>query len=593
MKDRQGTAEVDGRLGRTWVGFAIAVVGAALAAGLRVALADVFHGFPFSTFMPVVVLATIVGGPWPGALACLLGGLSAWYIGMPPAWAWTGKSPGSAIGIVIFGLTSAGIIAAVRWMQSLLARSREERATIAALLDKQQRISQDLQAALARLEVAVTAGALGVWEWDLATDAMMYSPKAKEIYGFGPDDRVTLKAVSHATHPEDLGRTTELARRALDPGIRAKEPYEFRIRRLNDGEERWLQAHGEAIFDHVGRPQRYIGTIQDITASKAAALAVLESELRLRLAIDAGRMAVWSYDVQRQEIIGSPELYRLLGFDPARRPSFEQMRAGYPPGEEERVQAAGREALERGERFFEVEYRYGRADGAERWLMMRAEIVLDDAGQPRRVVGVVIDVTERRQAEERQQILTAELTHRVKNILAVVQSIADITLRRSADLPTARQALAGRLSALAKAHDLLFAGGAERSPLRRIVDEATLSFGPDIQARVQRSGPDVFTPGRLTTPLSMVLHELIVNAIKYGALSNEEGRVDIGWSVEGGLLTLTWTEQGGPPVTPPTRQGFGSVLLQRSLARDLGGRVEIAYPETGVRCEITVGLGES
>jgi PAS domain S-box-containing protein len=266
----------------------------------------------------------------------------------------------------------------------------------------QVQAAADLRASEARLELATHAASLGIWDWDVATGRMTYSPRAKEICGFSSDQEVTYADARAVTHPDDYPRTSAMARRALDPAICEREPYEYRILRP-DGTVRWVLAHGEAVFaeaDGERRAVRYVGTLQDITDRRRAEEERVASEARLRLALEAGGMAVWEADLTTDTVISSPELNRLLGFPEASRPRTEEIRARYYPGERERIRAIGAAAMARGERTIEAEYRYMWPDGSVRWLMLRAEVVTDAAQRPVSAIGVVLDITERKRNEE-------------------------------------------------------------------------------------------------------------------------------------------------------------------------------------------------
>lgn len=203
------------------------------------------------------------------------------------------------------------------------------------------------------------------------------------------------------------------------------------------------------------------------------------------------------------------------------------------------------------------------------------------------------DITERKLAEERQRLLVNELNHRVKNSLAVVQAIARQTLRDGRDMTEAREALTARLLALAGAHDVLIHENLAGADLAEVIERAVLAQ-LDRPERVRLAGPPVGMPAHTVLSLSLALHELATNALKYGALSIAAGRVNLSWRVAEGdgarLLHLRWVECDGPPVAPPTRKGFGSRLIERSLAADLGGAVRLAYEPTGVVCEIDARL---
>ncbi|AWN38227.1 PAS domain-containing sensor histidine kinase [Methylobacterium radiodurans] len=187
-------------------------------------------------------------------------------------------------------------------------------------------------------------------------------------------------------------------------------------------------------------------------------------------------------------------------------------------------------------------------------------------------------------AEEQRQLRTQEVGHRLKNILAMVQAVATQTLRSADTVAAASEVLAGRLAALGQSHDLLLDGEMGAGSIHDVVTRA-LPLHVDATGRFDISGPEVLVGGQVALSLSLMLHELATNAAKYGALSNAAGRVAVVWQVReagaGARLRLTWTERGGPPVTPPARKGFGTRLIERGLAGQVGGEVELSYPPTG------------
>ena len=319
-----------------------------------------------------------------------------------------------------------------------------------------------------RLSLATEAAGLGVWDWDLVANTMVYSEQAKAIYGFPAGQAVTYEMVRDATHPEDYPRTSALAERAIDPSQRDKSPYEYRIIRP-DGAVRWVLAHGEAIFEE------------------------------------------------------SPE---------------------------------GPVAI--------------------------------------RYVGTIQDVTDRTRAAERRQLLINELNHRVKNTLATVQSIAHQTLRPDQPTPEARGLLTARLIALSGAHDILTRENWETADLRDIVATCIGPFEPEKGARFDVQGPGLRVSPKAAVALAMALHELATNAAKYGALSVDQGRVAVTWSLAGGdsdpRLVLDWRERGGPPVKAPERRGFGSRLLVQGLSADLGAAAQLTYDPAGLHCRIDAAL---
>jgi two-component sensor histidine kinase len=212
-----------------------------------------------------------------------------------------------------------------------------------------------------------------------------------------------------------------------------------------------------------------------------------------------------------------------------------------------------------------------------------------------RLVGVSQDVTERKTAEQRRDLLLNELNHRVKNTLATVQSIAAQTARGAGSVAEFRKAFEARLLAISKTHNLLTESEWQGAELQQILaDEAAAYRNGDGAARVRLSGEPVMLPAETALVAGMVFHEMLTNAAKYGALSTSSGHVDIGWRVErranGGEVRLSWVESGGPPVEPRTAKGFGSRLIERGLEQEAGGAVTFDFAPEGLRCEMRIPL---
>ena len=238
--------------------------------------------------------------------------------------------------------------------------------------------------------------------------------------------------------------------------------------------------------------------------------------------------------------------------------------------------------------------RYKDAVGDYHVLQTDARPRFSSTGEFLGMIGVNIDISERKRADAQRELLVAELNHRVKNTLAVVQAMAYQTFRASGVDVDARQAFENRLVALASAHNLLTESSWESAAIADIVAD-TLRANGAYKDRVDLSGPRVLLPPREALAIAMALHELFTNAVKYGALSNDSGRLQLDWKrLEGAppRLLLNWSESGGPPVEKPERRGFGSVLLERSLRQDLGGAVALDFRPAGLVCTIEIPFPE-
>jgi len=323
--------------------------------------------------------------------------------------------------------------------------------------------------------------------------------------------------------------------------------------------------------------------------------ALRKSEERLQLAIEAsGVVGSWDWDIQSDLIYADGRFATIFGVDP------EAATAGVPlstfangmhPEDRPRVQEQIREAIETGRPYI-AEYRAVDKDGQVHWVFAQGRCY-HVAGQPVRFPGIVVDITERKRAEEHRELLIHELNHRVKNTLATVQSIASQTLRNAHSKEEASTAMEARLLALSRAHDVLTRENWEGAGLMEIVREAMAPYRHEREKRLHIDGPDVRLSPRMALAIAMALQELATNAVKYGALSNLDGEVWIDWSVSREperRLHLTWSESKGPRVASPRRRGFGTRLIERSLAQDLNGKARIDFSPTGIVCTVDAPL---
>jgi PAS domain S-box-containing protein len=264
------------------------------------------------------------------------------------------------------------------------------------------------------------------------------------------------------------------------------------------------------------------------------------------------------------------------------------------PDHVERVVARVQRSWETGEPWEDTFPIKGR-DGTWRWFLSRALPVRNDEGAVIRWFGTNTDITEIRDAEERQQLLLDELNHRVKNTLAAVQSLARQSARGAKDVDSFMDKFDSRLIALSRAHSLLARDVWQGASLMEVVSESLAPFMQGEESRVEISGRQIRLGPTAAVSFGMALHELITNATKYGALSAPEGRVKIHWSLdlEGGsqpTLEFVWEESGGPKVVDPGHRGFGSRLIEDGMARELDGDVALTLEESGAVCRMRLPL---
>jgi two-component sensor histidine kinase/PAS domain-containing protein len=337
-------------------------------------------------------------------------------------------------------------------------------------------------------------------------------------------------------------------------------------------------------------------TIAD--ALLAAERALAERAHELETVLETVPAAVWfTYDPQARQVIRNRFAAELMGLPTDSRKSFGSpdlvidtiaLKEGHAVSREDRPLSRAM----RGEQTDNEEFSYILPNGIERILLSSARPILD-AGD--RIIGAVqisLDITERKRGEEQRKLLIHELNHRVKNTLAVVQSIASQTLRSATNLPQAGRSLSGRLVSLAKAHDILTQENWSGADLRELVVASCTAHAA--RERFQLSGEKVWLPPGLALSLALALHELTTNAIKYGALSTGQGTVAISWTVGTDAnrqrLRLEWRESGGPPVATPERKGFGTRMLHRILDPE-SGSASVTFEREGVVCVFELDLG--
>ena len=313
---------------------------------------------------------------------------------------------------------------------------------------------------------------------------------------------------------------------------------------------------------------------------------LLESEQRRSLAIAAGKMGSWDWDWASGDWMWDEGQYRIFGVDPN---TFEvtpaSIRALLHPDDLSELSKAVDQFADGG-RSYEAEFRIIRPDGEMRWCVGTAAATLDKSGRIVRVSGVTVDITERKQAEERQALLAREVDHRAKNALALVLSIVRLT--RGESVEAYIQAVEGRISALARVQTVLSLSSWQGAEIGSLVAAELAPYSNEHQ--ISFGGTEIQLQPATAQTLALALHELATNSAKYGALSCRSGRLSIKWRLEAQSLELEWKETGGPSVEKPKSRGFGTKSVIASIETQLGGRIAFDWRSEGLICHLVVPL---
>jgi PAS domain S-box-containing protein len=323
---------------------------------------------------------------------------------------------------------------------------------------------------------------------------------------------------------------------------------------------------------------------------EAANARLVQSEQRRSLALATGQMGSWEWDPVNGGFVWDDGQYRIFGVDPASFAlTIENIQALIHPEDWKHLQNAIKPAAQ-STPSFQTEFRVCRPNGQLRWCIGTAVASVDATDHIVRISGVTVDITDRKDAEERQALLAREVDHRARNALALVQSIVRLT--RSDTIKSYIAAVDGRIGALSRAHTLLAQSRWQGAELARLVDEELAPYRTSDPDKVMTSGPDVSLEPRTAQTLALALHELSTNAAKYGALSVMSGRVKVSWELRPEKLVLHWTESGGPSTRPPASPGFGIRVIGASIERQLDGEARFDWHAEGLQCSLAVPRGD-
>jgi len=447
----------------------------------------------------------------------------------------------------------------------------------------------------ARLAIEASAY-VGAWDWDIVGDRVTTDPQFAEMHNVDPDlarrgaPRETFLA---NVHPDDQVRVA----REIDQALQDDGRYlsEYRVTNAA-GETRWIMARGQVLFDDAGAPQRFPGIIVDIserrrqeTSLEEIASALSESEARFRMLADAMPQMVWSAGPDGRYDYFNARWSDFTGLAPGSIDG-DSWSSVLHPDDQARALDHWKAALRTGEPY-EIECRMRRHDGGYRWALGRATATRNDRGEIVRWFGAWTDIDELKKLVQARELVSQELSHRIKNIFAVVTALVALSARQHPETREFAASLKTRIGALARAHEFV---RPHTETSRATLGATTLhAFLADLfgayadetgAARVKIAGDDAVFDDQAATSVALLFHELATNAAKYGALSRRGGVVDLQTRAEADRFILTWTECGGPEVTgPPTRAGFGSSLATLSVEGQLDGRLEREWRPEGLK----------
>lgn len=320
--------------------------------------------------------------------------------------------------------------------------------------------------------------------------------------------------------------------------------------------------------------------------------ALFEGQARLQEALKVGGVLAFEWNARTNSSQRSDNAAQILGFNPKQTFSASEFLARIHPDDRAHFKALVH-SVSPGKPSYKMTFRFGRPDGREIWLEESSRAEFDEADRCVQLKGLTVDITERKQSEERQGLLIAELDHRVKNLLAKVAVISTYTRQGSSSVDQFVEVLDKRIQSMANAHSLL---SQSRWSGVNLADLVHNQLAPYVTiANTTIHGLDVTLAPATTQAVAMALHELVTNAVKYGALSNPNGHVSVSWDRQDGedgtaRVRIEWQETGGPSVVSPANPGYGTSLIRELIPHELGGMVDLTFAPNGVSCKIDVPI---
>ncbi len=447
-----------------------------------------------------------------------------------------------------------------------------------------------------RLSLALSGSDLvGTWDWDVTTNRVAADDRTARLYNIDPLHAglgVPVERFLDAIHTDDLPRVQADIQAALRSGTDFRA--EYRVTGA-DGVTRWVVASGRPRLGPSGEAERFPGLIVDVSEQRHAAEALAESELRFRTLANAMPQMVWSTRADGYHDYYNDRWYEFTGA-PEGSTEGEAWSGMIYPDDQERAWSAWRHALATGEPY-QVEYRLRHHSGAYRWALALALPIRDTDGRLVRWFGTCTDIHDSRLVAEERELVTQELSHRIKNIFAVLIGIISLSARGRPDVKPFADELRERIFALGEAHDFIRPRptpetGSGEATMRGLMERLLRPYRRGDSLPFEFLGDDLPIDDGVATPLALLFHELGTNAAKYGPLgSTAEGRVVVSGHAGGDRYHLSWKEIGGSPLSePPEAEGFGTRLVTLSVEGQLRGRIERIWEQDGLRVEIDLPL---
>ncbi|MBO1540129.1 PAS domain S-box protein [Pseudomonas sp. OA65] len=445
-----------------------------------------------------------------------------------------------------------------------------------------------------RLSATYEAATIGIAEAGIDGRLLRVNDALCNMLGRSREELLSMTFLDY-THPDCIAQDAGLYARQVAGEL---DNYVLRKRALKpDGEVVYLDIHSSSVRDANGTFRYGVRVQQDVTLARRMENQIRESERHMRNLLEALPAAVYTTDAEGRITFFNRAAVELSG----RTPQLDEMWCvtwklfntdGTALPHDQCPMAV---ALKENRPIRGVEAIAERPDGSRVPFTPFPTPLHDADGNLVGAINMLVDISERKQAENRQKTLIDELNHRVKNTLATVQSLAAQTARNAEDAKDGYRRFEARLLALSRAHDLLTKRHWGQTPLSTLAHEVLMPVFGHEPGRVMIEGAAVDVGTRVALNLTMTLNELAINALKYGAMSVETGTLAVTWHLQaqadGTLLTLDWQERGGPPVAPPEREGLGSRLMKRCIERDLGGTFDLTYAPLGIGCRFSFLIG--